>query len=265
MLIAELKGKIPSKLEGKEDILTSNVFSFFKYSERIFLKNYLNDLSINVSLDDAKEAIFEFWPRYTDGTEPDLVIRCGNCYILFEAKLYSDFSQETKSIKSQISRELTMGKLDADNEEREFYYVAITADYFKKKEKFIEFEKHEKNFIWTNWQNVCSFLENKITSNNYISDNQFGIDLYELLIKKKLRNFIGFVYRPEHKIKLNSDSLFYNLQSSKYKGTFTGFVDSLEEFETIKNEFILIRKTYFSSIDNIKITNPYNKIFYGDQ
>ena len=34
MYLAEIHGKLSAKLERKEDILTSNVFSFFKYSNR---------------------------------------------------------------------------------------------------------------------------------------------------------------------------------------------------------------------------------------
>ena len=47
MYLAELHGKLSSKLEGMEDLLTSNVFSFFKYSTRkIFLKSYLAELGL---------------------------------------------------------------------------------------------------------------------------------------------------------------------------------------------------------------------------
>ncbi len=43
MYLAELHGKLLSKLEKREDILTSNVFSFFKYSNR---NRYLMSLKI---------------------------------------------------------------------------------------------------------------------------------------------------------------------------------------------------------------------------
>ena len=50
MYLAELRGKLSSRVERMEDILTSNGFSFFKYSTRdIFLKNYLNKLGFNIS------------------------------------------------------------------------------------------------------------------------------------------------------------------------------------------------------------------------
>ncbi len=45
MYLAELHGKLSQRIERMENILTSNVFSFFKYSTReIFLKGYLNEL-----------------------------------------------------------------------------------------------------------------------------------------------------------------------------------------------------------------------------
>jgi len=52
MFIVELKNKIPSGLEKMEDILTSNVFSFFNYAKNkrtIYLKSLLNKIDIEVS------------------------------------------------------------------------------------------------------------------------------------------------------------------------------------------------------------------------
>ncbi len=50
MYITELKNKIPPSLERMEDVLTSDVFSFFKYAERtIYLKSLLKKLNIAVS------------------------------------------------------------------------------------------------------------------------------------------------------------------------------------------------------------------------
>jgi len=63
MILAELQGKIPGKLEDKEDILTSNVFSFFKYADRRLLKQYLDHIGITISLHDAQNAEFIFWPN----------------------------------------------------------------------------------------------------------------------------------------------------------------------------------------------------------
>jgi len=166
MIIAELNGKIPSKLDDKEDILTSNVFSFFKYSNRQIFKDYLSKLGIDITLQESENAEFIFWPSYEDGTEPDLVIICGKYYLLFEAKLYSDFSPKTKSIASQIEREISMGRMTADNLNKEFVYIAITAEYYKDRKKYLKYETEELFFIWTNWQFIASFIENKLESEN---------------------------------------------------------------------------------------------------
>ena len=66
-------------MERMEDILTSNVFSFFKYSTReIFLKGYLNKLGFDISGQEANAAELIFWPRFEENTEPDLVIITGD-------------------------------------------------------------------------------------------------------------------------------------------------------------------------------------------
>ena len=51
MYLAEIHGKLSRKQENQEDILTSNVFSFFKYAPRnIFLSAFIQNLGLNVSL-----------------------------------------------------------------------------------------------------------------------------------------------------------------------------------------------------------------------
>jgi hypothetical protein len=95
MYEAELRGKLSTNLQTSEDILTSNVFSFFKYSDRkVFLQQYLHQLGIDVSRQDVKSAQFIFWPRFDDQTEPDLVLIVGNYYILVEAKYSSSFGKD---------------------------------------------------------------------------------------------------------------------------------------------------------------------------
>ena len=145
MYLAELRGKLSSRVERMEDILTSNVFSFFKYSARdIFLKGYLNKLEIEVSNREAEEAKFRFWPVFEDGTEPDLVIIVCNYYLLIEAKYFSEFSSGTEKNESQLLRELKNGKLEAKNYNKEYKLIAITADYYYKKDKF---EVIPQNFV----------------------------------------------------------------------------------------------------------------------
>lgn len=261
MIIAELNGKIPSYLDDKEDILTSNVFSFFKYSDRQFFKDYLYELGINVTLNESKNAEFTFWPSFEDGTEPDLVVECGTYYILFEAKLYSDFSPKTEKIESQMEREIIMGKMSASNFNKKFVYVALTAEYYKNKSKYTKFENQDFKFIWTNWQFIANFLNEKIEI--YLNQrNDFAGDLFSLLVKKRLRSFVGIRnINIQKDIKLKSQ-IFYNIKTSKFKGEFTGFIENLTDFDKVLKFSNNFKKSFFVSIGKFEDYKNQN-IFYN--
>lgn len=248
MYLAELHGKLSSRIERMEDILTSNVFSFFKYSTRdIFLKGYLNKLGFSISNQEADKAEFIFWPRFEENTEPDLVIIVGDYYLLIEAKYYSAFAEQTKKTKAQLLREIQGGKLEADNYGKDFNLIAITADHYYKENKFKiippDFIPH---FKWTNWQSVASFLENTLDTNENIKKQEldFALDLYNLLDRKHLRGFQSFdtLYNvstlPE-----NGASIFFESKTAKFRGDFIGFMDSL----SLDRKLQLLRKTIFLS------------------
>ena len=264
MIIAELYGKIPSKLDNKEDILTSNVFSFFKYSDRFFLKEYLQQIGIEVAENDALEAEFLFWQKYDDGTEPDLIVICGKYYLLFEAKLYSDFSQKTSKIDAQIDREIKMGNLAAKNENKEFVYIAITAEYHKDKQKYSKYENKNFRFIWTNWQKITNFLETNLTNQPVFKDKEYANDLFSLLVKKNLRSYIGIKnMRINEKINLYN-FVFYNRNTSKFKGEFSGFIENLGQFAKIERYKKSFQSSYFNDLKTFTIINNINKkIFYN--
>ena len=229
MYLAELRGKLSSRVERMEDILTSNVFSFFKYSNRdIFLKGYLNELGFTVSDQEAKEAEFKFWRIFEDGTEPDLVIIVGDYYLLFEAKYFSEFSEGTKKDEHQLLREIRNGKLDAKNYNKEFNLIAVTADYYFKEYKFeVILRDFRSHFKWTNWQLVSSFLDNILSSNPNIKgpERDFCLDLYNILDKKHLRSFQSITYNGPSLI--DYSSIFFNARTAKLRGDFIGFVESL--------------------------------------
>jgi len=243
--LAELRGKLSSRIERMEDILTSNVFSFFKYSSRdIFLKKYLNDLGFNISDQEAEEAEFRFWPVFEDGTEPDLVIMAGNYYLLIEAKYFSEFSEGKEKSDSQLLREIKNGKLEAKNYDKEFNLIAITADYYYKKDKFeVIPQKFRPHFKWTNWQSVSSFLDNILSNNPNIkeSERDFSLDLYNLLDKKQLRSFQSITYNGP--LLKDYSSIFFNAKTAKLRGDFIGFVDSLSLAKGLKP----VGKTVFFS------------------
>jgi hypothetical protein len=62
MYIAEIHCKFAPHEERKEDILTSNVFSFFKYAKRnIFLYKLLKLLGLNITTHDANWGLHYFY------------------------------------------------------------------------------------------------------------------------------------------------------------------------------------------------------------
>jgi len=255
-----------------EDLLTSNVFSFFKYSTReVFLKGYLKELGIEVSNQEAKEAEFLFWPHFEDGTEPDLVIMVGEYYLLIEAKYFSGFGQETKETKAQLLREIEGGKLDARNYGKALKLIAITADHYFKEEKFgvipTDFSSH---FKWTNWQLVSSFLNDVLESDETIRDQErsFALDLCSLLDKKRLRDFQGLQYlQPQAPVMKPHDSLFFQAKTAKFRGDFIGFLTSLS-FDTKLTHFrdpIFLRteRRLFRSLSRFeKLGSIQSSIFY---
>lgn len=232
MYLAELHGKLPSRIERMEDILTSNVFSFFKYSDReIFLKGYLNKLGFDISNQEANEAEFIFWPRFEENTEPDLVIIVGDYYLLIEAKYFSGFTEETKKTKAQLLREIEGGKLEAKNYGKDFRLIAITADHHYKEDKFkIIPPDFTPRFIWSNWQSVSSFLYNILESSKHIKkqERDFALDLYNLLDKKNLRDFLGLssLYNVSTFLKSYAP-VFFEARTAKFRGDFIGFMQSL--------------------------------------
>jgi len=242
--------------------LTSNVFSFFKYSDRQLFRDYLSKLGLNVTLNESINAEFIFWPSYYDGTEPDLIIVCGKYYLLFEAKLYSDFSPKKATIDSQIEREISMGKMSAENLNKKFVYIALTAEYYKNKKKYLKYENKEFLFIWTNWQFISSFIDDRLESTDMKQNREFAYDLYLLLVKKRLRSFEGIRnIKIQNEIELN-DTIFYNVNTSKFKGEFSGFIENLQNFEKILPYQKTYQKSFFASFNKFVIFKN-QTVFYN--
>lgn len=253
MYIAELKGKIPSNFEKMEDILTSNVFSFFKYSKRtIYLKSFLNKLNIDANDRELNEAEFIFWPTYEDGTEPDLVILVGDYYLLFESKYFSDFGKKTLTLEDQLAREAldyqlvreaTEGPKAAKEIGKRFFIIAITADYYFKPERF-EFKEDVKKdfkedfkryFKWINWQTITELLLSLIEEKQEsLPDLLFANDLYQLLDKKKLRAFRNFDVLAGIFAGRAIENIFFSPETAKYREDFIGFLKAFLNFPTIK-------------------------------
>jgi len=229
MYQAELKGKVPSKLKDSEDLLTSNVFSFFKYTPRhTFFKQLLALIPLSVSNPELEDATFIFWHKYSDGTEPDLIITVGNYYLLFEAKLFSGFAGADAFRKSQIDREVDEGLLEAGSMGKDFLFVAVTADYHYPKSSFADIPPSNQKYIrWINWQGIARLLLDNLESNNCgVKDYGFSKDLYDMLDKKNLRGFLPFD-RLTRDIPVSPDTIFFDARSAIFRGAFLGFSQTL--------------------------------------
>jgi len=266
MYIAELKGKLPSTLEGSEDILTSNVFSFFKYANRtIYLKHFLLFLDLNLNEKELETAEFIFWPRLDDGTEPDLIILAGKYYLLFEAKLHSDFSNDTENDTYQLTRELIAGKRDADTRGLIFKIIAITKDSCCPSVIYEKLSKKYKSFLyWSNWQKVASLLLDQLeefggNASNYL----FAEDLYRFLDHRNLRRFISFERLSNLYKYKSATTIFLPAKEMNYRGYFVGFENVLSTLKYTRTcqYKIFFQKTFFSTMPNLFLSNR-RKIFF---
>jgi hypothetical protein len=243
MYLAEIHGKLSRENENKEDILTSNVFSFFKYSDRrTFFYPFLQLLKLNVDKEDAKNASFTFWPTFEDGTEPDLVIKAGKYYILVEAKYHSGFGQEVGDRSHQLVREVKGGADEANTLGLTFIIVTVTSDHYQRPEDFKEYPfEFRDNLRWINWQTIALMIYQILQEHPIVSNETllFAQDLYDLFLKKDLRNFEGIkVLETVPKLLSLEEIIFFRKSTSRYIRDFIGFEESLKNFQELKPLFL---------------------------
>lgn len=276
MYLAEIHGKLSRDNENKEDILTSNVFSFFKYANRrLFLFEFVKLLGLNISESDAVEAEFEFWPTFEDNTEPDLVLLIGKYYLLFEAKYYSGFGKETQSRKHQVVREIEGGQYAAQNLEKEFKIIAVTAHYSDKAEIKrdipVEYLDH---LIWTNWQSIALLIYQQLEKNPNMPEETrlFAADLYKLLVRKKLRNYEGVKVLSHFRRTLHATAhkIFFEASTASYRGAFIGFASTLPNLKLPPPASILFwgnrQKGFFNKLTSTgKLIKPVETVFFSGE
>ncbi len=251
MIRAALHGKIPSRMIESEDILTSNVFSFFKYADRQrYLKALLQLNQLDVSDEALRTAEFHFWPRYSDATEPDLVLIIGEYYILFEAKHLSDFGSESEGRKAQIERELEGGEAEALSLGKKFRFVAVTSHYNRPVQLLdhISYNGGDK-LLWMNWQAVAGILLCALESCDEIPDVEFVKDLYALLCNMKLRSFLPF-YHLTVDLPTPPATLFFSARSARYRGAFLGFRSMLDGTAPVEStpHYVFYRRQFFRDL-----------------
>ncbi|MFA6636908.1 MAG: hypothetical protein WCV56_07415 [Candidatus Omnitrophota bacterium] len=134
----------------KEDILTSNVFGILKNLDIRVINSVLKEAGSSIILD--KGASCDFWSRYHDKTEPDIILQDDENYVVIEVKYLSDFEKGTKEKKPQIIREVEGAKKEGQGKKVE--YVAIT---------------REENIKWQ--EKIYTSEENINQIQSYINEN----------------------------------------------------------------------------------------------
>jgi len=236
MYQAELRGKLPSEIARSEDILTSNVFSFFKYADRkVYLRALLERLGLDLTEIDLSKAEFHFWPSFDDNTEPDVVILVGGFYILIEAKYLSGFGQPSTEVPGQLERELAEGFREARSQGKSFVPVVMTAHSCCPSGLLANIpQEHADRLRWINWQAVAGILLEALEVPHIATpDEEFATDLYNLLDKKKLRGFITFDRLQGSFSYQEIERVFFASESSLFRGDFIGFSRALAVVESV--------------------------------
>jgi hypothetical protein len=270
LYIAELKGKAHPSAVGSEDMLTSNVFSFFKYIRRdIFLRRFLKILNIYATDLELEKAEFRFWPRYDDNTEPDLVLIVGTHYLLIEAKYRSDFAKETDKIEPQLIRESVAGRKEAEEMGLQFTLLGLTADYYYPANKFKEIPKdHMDHVQWMNWQRICSLIfeikQDDLPLTNV--ERLFTEDFYQLLVNKRLRPYKGTspLEHLETLQKLEGE-LFFSSKASHYSGIFIGFGNALSShkgIDMVPSPIFFNKQPMWQSLSDIRMSLQSNDMIF---
>lgn len=219
MYKAELHGKLARGVEEAEDILTSNVFSFYLYSDRIHLWTLLDFVGVPVTLQDAENAEFSFWPTLPDNTEPDLVLQVGNYYVVIEAKLHAGYGEDTEDQeKHQLLREARSGRKEALKKGLIFILLTITDEPVAHEWVYGVLKGADRtSWRWTNWSGLARSLESRQPV------GRMGRDLLDLLWRKGLRRFGGFTGTLDLLDGREGD-YFFNVRTSNL-GRFLGFAD----------------------------------------
>ena len=274
LLKAQIHSKLSTQISELEDVLTSDVFSFFYYSNRqVFLYDFLIKIGLSISKHDSLLAEFQFWPRYEEHTEPDLVIIVGDYYLLIEAKFKSDFGKGTSKTKPQLIREIEAGIAEAKNIDKKFVLLAITKDPYKITDKFVSVQK-DKNLIinWFSWQKISELLIDLLNSDEPIDtrDRLFATDLLAALDKKNLRKYQSLQKVLKNKKTLNPvKQIFLRAETIEFRGDFIGFTNSiivtkkLDAFKTLF--FENLNSSYFSNHLKQKQIKVTDKILYFQQ
>ncbi|MGF9964020.1 hypothetical protein [Bacillus rhizoplanae] len=231
MLIAELKGKIPSVLQNYEDILTSSVIGIFQYlSSPLYIQSVLEScVDINGThltfTSSIKECNYIFWPNL-ENSEPDVILHIQTedhkeHLICIEAKYWSnkssnedqsiDIQHRTNRQRDQLAREIEdihndncLRYLDINKDKlSNINLIYLTNHTYLPSQDILESVEHIQGFnfpkehiFWLSWREIHNVIS-KIKVYLTIQDSKLLYDLKKLLEKKSLQSFNGFQQQIE--------------------------------------------------------------------
>ena len=128
----------------------------------------------------------------------------------------------------QLVREIEGGNVEAERMGKKLRVITVTANYSEKSDLLKDIpKKYRKSIIWINWQKIAFFLYQQIETNLSLSNENrlFANDLYELLVRKKLRNYEGTsaLILSFKAIGTDVGEVFFGARSSNYRSKFIGF------------------------------------------
>jgi hypothetical protein len=272
LYLVEIHGKLSRENENKEDILTSNVFSFLKYAQRsIFLYQFIRCLGLGITKQDAEKAEFRFWPSLADKTEPDVVITIGKYYLLFEAKYKSGFREATLTHKHQLERECEQGAFEAKSLGLEYFVVIVTSDASFPIGLWEKIRENYKPLVkWVNWQKITYIIYSILNSGVSLTPENklLADDLYKLLVKKHLRNYEGTKsFRPLERLGTIPKVIFFEAKTAIYRGEFLGFLSVLggtqiQQYE-MRRELFYTRRRQFWHLPIDSYSKQHTDIFFS--
>ncbi|CAK0757378.1 hypothetical protein CCP4SC76_2940003 [Gammaproteobacteria bacterium] len=115
-------------LARKEDILTSNVFGILKNLDVGVLNSLFRVAELDAQLMEDSFRI-AFWPRFEDGTEPDILIQGSDFLVVIEVKYLSDFDRGSEERAPQILREFNGAQAKARADQiQNVFLLAVTRE-----------------------------------------------------------------------------------------------------------------------------------------
>jgi hypothetical protein len=194
MLMAQLRGKLATDVWlGSEDLLTSAVFGTLKNLPASITAELLSraqPLEGSTPLVLSGPLSWHFWPWW-DVCEPDVVVEDEENLCIIEAKLYSEFGEDTTT-GSQLRREWTDGLRRAGAVGKQLWLVALTNHTVLPEEairrQFARAGPEPPRLYWLSWFEIGRFLrglEHELLAG-------WSEDLLQLLSRMGLAPFDGF-------------------------------------------------------------------------